>query len=105
MLLTLTTTHQPATDLGFLLRKYPDRPQSFDVGFGTAHVVYPEASPERCMAALILDIDPVALVRGRRRDGGSRSGEGGLLSQYVNDRTYAASSSSAWRSAACLARP
>ncbi len=53
MLLTLTTTHQPATDLGFLLRKYPDRPQSFDVGFGTAHVVYPEASPERCMAALI----------------------------------------------------
>jgi 3' terminal RNA ribose 2'-O-methyltransferase Hen1 len=92
MLLTLTTTHQPATDLGFLLRKHPDRPQSFDVGFGTAHVVYPEAGAERCTAALILDIDPVALVRGRRRDGGSKGGEGGLLSQYVNDRPYAASS-------------
>jgi 3' terminal RNA ribose 2'-O-methyltransferase Hen1 len=97
MLLTLTTTHQPATDLGFLLRKHPDRPQSFDVGFGTAHVVYPEAGPARCTAALILDIDPVALVRGRRRadrskGGGSKGGEGGLLLQYVNDRPYAASS-------------
>jgi 3' terminal RNA ribose 2'-O-methyltransferase Hen1 len=90
MLLTLTTTHQPATDLGFLLRKHPDKQQSFDVGFGTAHVLYPEASAESCTAALILDIDPVALVRGRKRDGG-RS-EGGLLAQYVNDRPYVASS-------------
>jgi 3' terminal RNA ribose 2'-O-methyltransferase Hen1 len=89
MLLTLTTTHRPATDLGFLLRKHPERHQSFDVGFGTAHVLYPEASAERCTAALILDIDPVSLVRGRGREGG---GEGGLLAQYVNDRPYAASS-------------
>jgi len=89
MLLTLTTTHRPATDLGFLLRKHPERPQSFDVGFGTAHVVYPEATEERCTAALILDIDPIALVRGRPGRGG---GEGGLLTQYVNDRPYAASS-------------
>lgn len=90
MLLTLTTTHFPATDLGFLLRKHPDRHQTFDVGFGTAHVLYPEATPERCTAALILDIDPIALVRGRRREGGGS--EGGLLTQYVNDRPYAASS-------------
>jgi 3' terminal RNA ribose 2'-O-methyltransferase Hen1 len=90
MLLTLTTTHQPATDLGFLLRKHPERPQSFDVGFGTAHVLYPEATAERCTAALILDIDPIALVRGRRREGGGS--DGGLLTQYVNDRPYAASS-------------
>src|SRR5438552_492239 len=90
MLLTLTTTHSPATDLGFLLRKHPDRYQTFDVGFGTAHVLYPEATLERCTAALILDIDPIALVRGRR---GAGSGpEGGLLTQYVNDRPYAASS-------------
>jgi 3' terminal RNA ribose 2'-O-methyltransferase Hen1 len=89
MLLTLTTTHRPATDLGFLLRKHPERPQSFDVGFGTAHVLYPEATDERCTAALILDIDPIALVRGRPGRGG---GEGGLLTQYVNDRPYAASS-------------
>jgi 3' terminal RNA ribose 2'-O-methyltransferase Hen1 len=90
MLLTLTTTHRPATDLGFLLRKHPDRHQTFDVGFGTAHVLYPEATAERCTAALILDIDPIALVRGRRRDGGGS--EGGLLTQYVNDRPYVASS-------------
>jgi 3' terminal RNA ribose 2'-O-methyltransferase Hen1 len=90
MLLTLTTTHRPATDLGFLLRKHPDRHQTFDVGFGTAHVLYPEAIAERCTAALILDIDPIALVRGRRRDGGGS--EGGLLTQYVNDRPYVASS-------------
>jgi len=89
MLLTLTTTHRPATDLGFLLRKHPERPQSFDVGFGTAHVVYPEATEQRCTAALILDIDPIALVRGRP---GRSGGEGGLLTQYVNDRPYAASS-------------
>ena len=92
MLLTVSTTHQPATDLGYLLVKNPASAQCFDVGFGMAHVVYPEANAERCTAALILDIDPVALVRGRCRDGGSRGGEGGLLSQYVNDRPYAASS-------------
>jgi hypothetical protein len=44
MLLTLTTTHNPATDLGYLLRKNPVRPQSFDLTFGKAHVFYPEAA-------------------------------------------------------------
>ena len=33
MLLTLTTTHAPATDLGYLLHKNPARAQSF----GQAH--------------------------------------------------------------------
>src|SRR5437870_745259 len=88
MLLTLTTTHQPATDLGFLLRKNPARPQSFRLTFGKAHVFYPEASAERCTVALLVEVDPVGLVRNRR---GPR-GEGGLLDQYVNDRPYAASS-------------
>jgi len=88
MLLTLTTTHAPATDLGFLLYKNPARPQSFDLGFGTTHVFYPEASLERCTAALFLDIDPVGLVRNRR----DPAGEGFSLEQYVNDRPYAASS-------------
>jgi hypothetical protein len=31
MLLTITTTHSPATDLGFLLHKNPARLQSFDL--------------------------------------------------------------------------
>src|SRR5690242_11622303 len=88
MLLTITTTHTPATDLGYLLHKNPARLQSFTQSFGTAHVVYPEASNERCTAALVLDVDPVGLVRGRR----GPEGEGGLLMQYVNDRPYVASS-------------
>ncbi len=88
MLLTITTTHRPATDLGYLLHKNPARAQSFDLSFGRAHVVYPEATEERCTVALILDIDPVSLVRGRR----GPAGEGGLLTQYVNDRPYVASS-------------
>lgn len=85
MLLTIATTHSPATDLGYLLHKHPDRLQSFELSFGKAHVFYPEASSERCTAALLLDIDPVGLVRKRR-------GEGEALEQYVNDRPYVASS-------------
>lgn len=88
MLLTLTTTHRPATDLGYLLRKNPSRPQSFDLTFGKAHVFYPEANEDRCTAALLVEVDPVGLVRKRR----GPSGEGGLLDHYVNDRPYAASS-------------
>jgi 3' terminal RNA ribose 2'-O-methyltransferase Hen1 len=86
MLLTLTTTHRPATDLGFLLHKHPDKHQTFDLPFGLAHVFYPAAAVERCTAALVLDVDPVALIR--RRHGS----DGGLVDQYVNDRPYAASS-------------
>jgi 3' terminal RNA ribose 2'-O-methyltransferase Hen1 len=85
MLLTITTTHRPATDLGYLLHKNPERTQGFDLSFGRAHVVYPEATEDRTTVALILDIDPVGLVRGR----GRRSGP---LEQYVNDRPYVASS-------------
>jgi 3' terminal RNA ribose 2'-O-methyltransferase Hen1 len=86
MLLTLTTTYQPATDLGYLLAKHPARLQTFELSFGKAHVLYPEASEERCTAALLLDIDPVALSRGRKGHGGAP------LEPYVNDRPYAASS-------------
>jgi 3' terminal RNA ribose 2'-O-methyltransferase Hen1 len=88
MLLTLTTTYQPATDIGFLLRKNPERAQSFSLTFGKAHVFYPEATSERCAVALLVEVDPVGLVRNRR----GPAGEGGALEQYVNDRPYAASS-------------
>ena len=90
MLLTLTTTHQPATDLGFLLHKHPDRFQTFDLSFGRAHIFYPEAGPQRCTACLLLDVDPVELVR--RRRGSSGRPQGLLLGHYVNDRPYVASS-------------
>jgi len=85
MLLTIRTTLAPATDLGYLLHKNPARPQSFDLSFGQAHVFYPEVSNDACTAALLLDVDAVALVRGAR-------GEGRTLAQYVNDRPYVASS-------------
>src|SRR4051812_9700093 len=88
MLLTIRTTHMPATDLGFLLYKNPDRVQSYPESFGRAHVFYPEASKEACTVTLLLDVDPVGLVR--RRQG--PSGDGGMLDQYVNDRPYVASS-------------
>src|SRR5262245_32861878 len=88
MLLTITNTQPPATDLGYLLHKNPARPQSFDLSFGRAHIFYPEASDERCSAALLLDVDPVGLVRNRR----GPAGEGRALEQYVNDRPYVASS-------------
>ncbi len=86
MLLTVTTTHRPAIDLGFLLHKHPDRVQTFSVPFGEAHVFYPEASEERCTAALLLDIDPVGLVRR------GRGVNNFALAEYVNDRPYVASS-------------
>ena len=92
MLLTITTTHRPATDLGYLLAKHPDRMQTFSLGFGEAHVLYPEATEMRCTAALILDLDPVMLVRGRPASGRGGDGVSGPLANYVNDRPYVASS-------------
>lgn len=91
MLLTLTTTHQPATDLGFLLHKNPTRVHDRELSFGHAHVVYAETTEQRCTAALLVEVDPVGLVRDRRGPK-KRAKEGGSLAQYVNDRPYAASS-------------
>jgi 3' terminal RNA ribose 2'-O-methyltransferase Hen1 len=85
VLVTLTTTHRPATDLGYLLHKHPDRSQAFEVSTGIAHVFYPVASDEQCTVALMLDIDPIALVRGNQD-------KAFALGQYVNDRPYAAGS-------------
>ncbi|MEV4944802.1 3' terminal RNA ribose 2'-O-methyltransferase Hen1 [Streptomyces sp. NPDC053755] len=94
MFLTISTTgtpERPATDLGFLLHKHPDNAQTFSTSHGTAHVLYPEASVERCTAALLLEVDPVALVR-RGKGKGRGGAPDSALAQYVNDRPYAASS-------------
>jgi 3' terminal RNA ribose 2'-O-methyltransferase Hen1 len=88
VLLTISTTHRPATDLGFLLHKHPGRHHVAELSFGTAHVVFPEATDERCSAAVLVDVDPVGLVRNRRTPAASRF----ALAHYVNDRPYAASS-------------
>jgi 3' terminal RNA ribose 2'-O-methyltransferase Hen1 len=87
VLLTITTTRAPATDLGYLLHKHPDKLQTFAVAAGQAHVFYPEATPERCTAALLLEVDPIGLVRGR-----TGADKDTALGEYVNDRPYAASS-------------
>ena len=89
MLLTLATSYEPATDLGYLLHKHPERVQKFELAFGTAHVFYPEATAQRCEVAMLLDVDPISLVRGRARTGRNATGP---LANYVNDRPYAASS-------------
>src|SRR6185369_11547103 len=86
MLLTIQTTHQPATDLGYLLCKHPERFQSFNLSFGQAHIFYPEANERCCTAALLLDVDPVGMVRGKGHN------QNFLLAQYVNDRPFVASS-------------
>ena len=88
MLLTISTTHSLATDIGYLLHKHPARIQSFALNFGQAHVFYPEARPEKCTVALLLDIDTVGLTR--RPHG--RFGENFALAPYVSDRPYVASS-------------
>lgn len=87
MLLTISTAYEPATDLGYLLHKNRARVQTEELSFGRAHVFYPDASSSLCTVALLVEIDPVALVRGR-----GPAGEGGQSDQYVNDRPYAANS-------------
>lgn len=116
MFLTITATgtpERPATDLGFLLHKHPEKAQVFSTSYGKAHVLYPEADAERCTAALLLEVDAVALVR-RGKGKGRGGAPDAALAQYVNDRPYAASSllavalsgvfSSAMRGV-CTARP
>jgi 3' terminal RNA ribose 2'-O-methyltransferase Hen1 len=85
MILEISTTHRPATDLGYLLHKNPGRAQTFELPFGTAYVFYPVATAELCTAALLLNVDPIDLVR-------AHGGPGRAAQEYVNDRPYVASS-------------
>ncbi|WP_019074824.1 3' terminal RNA ribose 2'-O-methyltransferase Hen1 [Streptomyces hokutonensis] len=94
MFLTISTTgtpELPATDLGFLLHKHPEKAQAFSTSYGQAYVLYPEADAGRCTAALLLEVDAVALVR-RGKGKGRGGAPDAALAQYVNDRPYAASS-------------
>jgi 3' terminal RNA ribose 2'-O-methyltransferase Hen1 len=87
MLLTISTTYQPATDLGYLLHKNPARCQTADMSFGLVHIFYPVAAEDKCTAAVLLDVDPVEMVRGQRKHQSNMQ-----LEQYINDRPYVASS-------------
>ncbi|PRB12900.1 3' terminal RNA ribose 2'-O-methyltransferase Hen1 [Microbacterium sp. MYb62] len=88
MLVTITSTAPAASNMSHLLRKHPDRAQAFSLSVGTAHVFYPEASDDRCTVALLLEVDPIGLVRDKR----FRGSDAGTLARYVNDRPYASSS-------------
>lgn len=113
MLLTVTLTGPQAGVLGHLLHKHPERVQTFELPVGRATVFYPESatsddesvlsiepgrksrparrgresSDDRTTVALLLETDPVGMVKRRlkQRDGLS-------LTDYVTDRPYAASS-------------
>ncbi|MER3330195.1 MAG: 3' terminal RNA ribose 2'-O-methyltransferase Hen1, partial [Candidatus Kapaibacterium sp.] len=87
MLLNISTTHKPATDLSFLLHKHPDKLQSVELSTGEAHIFYSEATNEKCSANLLLDINPIELVKNRRNNSSDFA-----LTHYVNDRPYVASS-------------
>lgn len=92
MLITVTFEPDPAsgidaTALGHLLHKHPAKVQTFSAPVGEIHVFYPEATPARCTAAMLLEVDPVSLVRSKRFRGDAAS-----LGHYVNDRPYVASS-------------
>lgn len=58
-----------------------------DLAFGSVHIFYPQADDDKCTMAMLLDIDPVEMVRGRKR-----AKKGTHLDHYINDRPYAASS-------------
>ncbi|GAB2831675.1 3' terminal RNA ribose 2'-O-methyltransferase Hen1 [Microbacterium insulae] len=90
----ITLTYEPghdsgvdATALGFLLHKHPAKVQTFTAPVGDIHVFYPEATAERCTIAVLLEVDPVGLVRNKRF-----RGDAGALGHYVNDRPYVSSS-------------
>lgn len=92
MLITITLEPEAgsqvdATALSHLLRKHPGRLQTFELPVGNAHVFYPEYSPQRTTAALLLEVDAIGLVRSKRF-----RGDNGVLDYYINDRPYAASS-------------
>ncbi len=87
MLLSITNETAPASDLGYLLHKNPARCQEIGLNFGKAYVFFPEANQDKCTASLLLDIDPIGMVRGK-----AGSINSGPLDQYVNDRPYVASS-------------
>jgi 3' terminal RNA ribose 2'-O-methyltransferase Hen1 len=88
MILNISTTYKPATDLGYLLHKHPDKFQTLELSVGKAHIFYPEKSEAKTTISVLLDIDPIDMVRGARNLGG----DGFALGHYVNDRPYVASS-------------
>lgn len=90
----VTLTYEPKQDagadasvLGYLLHKHPGKVQKFSAPVGDIHVFYPESTPERCTVAVLVEVDPIDLVRSKRF-----RGDAGALDHYVNDRASVPSS-------------
>ena len=86
MLLTITYDGTNTQDLGYLLHKNPYKFQKYELNIGTAFVFYPEVTDKRTTAALLLDIYPTELSKGR-----FAAKKPGLF-DYLNDRPYTSSS-------------
>lgn len=87
MLLSITNHGPQASDLGYLLHKNPANVNASQLSFGQATVFYPEGPDDECTAVLLVEVDPIGLVRSK----GARQGNW-ALGQDVNDRPYLASS-------------
>lgn len=85
MLLSITTTTRPATDLGWILAKHPDRTHSTRTSHGWAHVFFPEVSEERTTCALVVEANENAPAR-------HPPSAAPALERYLHDRAYATSS-------------
>jgi 3' terminal RNA ribose 2'-O-methyltransferase Hen1 len=95
--LSIATTRQSATDLGFLLYKHPDRVFRSDASRNSkmsAVGFYPEAADERCEFCLIVEVDPVERVRGASWGAG--------IAQYVEPLPFLASSYMSQALSLCL---
>ncbi|WP_030148917.1 3' terminal RNA ribose 2'-O-methyltransferase Hen1 [Mycetocola saprophilus] len=87
MYLSITLTGSHASGLNHLLHKHPDRVHRREKNGSTATVFTPVFEPDRVTVGLLLEVDPIGLVRGQ---GAAR--DSFTLGQYVNDRPYAANS-------------
>ncbi|GAA1320824.1 hypothetical protein GCM10020360_25520 [Nonlabens tegetincola] len=85
--MTLSTTTEPVEDLTYLLHKHPGRAHTRKLSVGATSVFCTELSDVRCTVALLLEVDPIGLLRGQ-----GAALESFTLGQYVNDRPYVASS-------------
>jgi 3'' terminal RNA ribose 2''-O-methyltransferase Hen1 len=88
MLLTITYKGKDTQDLGYMLFKNPNRPQSVKLTTGSAYVYYPKVSDEETTIALLLDINSLDLAKGEK----GKDVQPQSLFDYVNDRPYVASS-------------
>lgn len=59
--MSISTSHHPATDLGYLLDKNPQDVHHQPLRFGIAHVIFPVAETNQCTETMLVNIDPIAL--------------------------------------------